>query len=164
MTLRDRAAELARTLDALSVAHGHRGQAAVALGVSRRTVLRAVRELGERVGQRAAADAARGEPWLSRGGKRAWSRAKGAGRERSMSEHLFGVGWGKVSDETRAKVEAALPDGVSFTNPTLPGQGPRYWFAAPNRGDPFNGRMARDVAEQLELVGLDIDHLASEDE
>lgn len=71
-----------------------------------------------------------------------------------MSEHHFGVGIGKLRDAARRRIDAvAERHGCSFHNPTLP-EGPRYWFAGPNRGTPFDERMGTAVYADLEREGL----------
>lgn len=37
---------------------------------------------------------------------------------------------------------------------TLPGDGPRYWFAGPNRGNPFDARLEQSVWQALRDAGL----------
>lgn len=65
-----------------------------------------------------------------------------------MSEHMFGVGKGEVSNAEYRSVEKAaraVRSDVAFACVFLPGTGWRHWFAGPNRGDPHDAAMARDV-------------------
>lgn len=77
-----------------------------------------------------------------------------------MSEYFFGVGCAKLAASFVKKIEEALKDtDVSLANPNLPGEGYRYWFAGPNRGDPWNTEMERDVFERLERAGIKLPNL-----
>jgi hypothetical protein len=72
-----------------------------------------------------------------------------------MSEHFFGVGRGAVSDELRERIDAIAEEhGATFVNPTLPGEGPRYWFACRNRGFPFDRDTERAVYASLDAAGI----------
>lgn len=72
-----------------------------------------------------------------------------------MSEHFFGLGRGKVSAATERKVDRiARKHGADFVSVTLPGEGPRYWFACPNRGQPFDDATSKAVLEELTAAGL----------
>lgn len=72
-----------------------------------------------------------------------------------MSEHMFGVGKGRLRAAVRNQIqEIARRHDCDFTNPTLPGDGPRYWFAGPNLGFPFDRKMEQSVWHDLEAVGL----------
>ena len=63
-----------------------------------------------------------------------------------MGEHFFGTGRGRVSARESARLERiARRHGASFVAVSLPGDGPRYWFLCPNRGEPFDGETARAV-------------------
>lgn len=71
-----------------------------------------------------------------------------------MSEHFFAVGRGKVSKQMTKRIESVIAStDATFSNPTLPGDGPRYWFAVPNRGEPFNSAAAREVCDLLKQAG-----------
>jgi hypothetical protein len=70
-----------------------------------------------------------------------------------MSEHMFGGGKGEVGKAEAARIDRAIAKTgheATFTNVKLPGDGWRYWFAGPNRGEPFDRQMA---AEVLDAVG-----------
>ena len=72
-----------------------------------------------------------------------------------MSEHLFGYGLGRVSAREARRIERALNRAglpVAFTSPTIPGRGPCYWFAAPNRGEPFDRKMEAAVLAAIGQV------------
>lgn len=73
-----------------------------------------------------------------------------------MSEYFFGYGVGQVSASRAARVDKiARRHGASFVAPSMP-EGPRFWFATPNRGEPFDRDTARTVlaAVQAELGGV----------
>lgn len=73
----------------------------------------------------------------------------------TMSEHLFGCGYGRINKTLEKRVDAiAKKFGASFTWIVEPSGEHRYWFAGPNRGEPFDGDMARDVAEALRVAGI----------
>lgn len=62
---------------------------------------------------------------------------------------------GAPSQATTRQVDAiAKEHGVDFVTVHLPGEGPRGWFSGPNRGQPFDDRLAREVREDLEAAGL----------
>lgn len=72
-----------------------------------------------------------------------------------MSEYFFGLGRGKVADSIRDRVDdICRAHNVAFVNPTMPGEGPRYWFAGPNRGEPFDKALRKAVMADLEAAGL----------
>ncbi len=74
-----------------------------------------------------------------------------------MSKYNFGLGRGKIPPRRRAIADRiAARHGADLCNPTMPGEGPRYWFSAPNLGEPFDSAVAHAVAEDLERAGLDI--------
>ena len=66
-----------------------------------------------------------------------------------MSEYFFGLGNGKVLQHERDRIERAIVradlDGVGLVCINDPGPGWRYWFTGPNRGEPFDRRLAADV-------------------
>lgn len=68
-----------------------------------------------------------------------------------MSETFFGCGRGKVAKRIdRALTKLARKHGADFVAVDLPGDGPRYWFAAPNRGEPFDRALAKEVLDAAE--------------
>lgn len=72
-----------------------------------------------------------------------------------MSEFCFLVGRGEVPAKTVKKIRAIEKEcRVDFHNPKLPGQGYRYWFSGPNRGNPFDRALADEVREALERAGI----------
>jgi hypothetical protein len=72
-----------------------------------------------------------------------------------MSEFFFGVGRGAVSTKRYKQIETvARTNGADFTRVTLPGEGPRFWFACPNRDHPFDKQIQQDVWEALRKEGL----------
>lgn len=75
-----------------------------------------------------------------------------------MGEHFFGTGRGRVSGRESARVDRiARRHGASFVAVSLPGDGPRFWFACPNRGEPFDGATARAVMAEVERVKVSAD-------
>ena len=81
--------------------------------------------------------------------------ASGASPE-SMTDHLHNLFRGPVSEEREAEIDAALKgaglDAVVVT--ITDSQGPRGWFASPNRGAPFDGQVERETRETLTAAGL----------
>jgi hypothetical protein len=77
-----------------------------------------------------------------------------------MSVFLFGSGSGEVSDELLEEVETVLVEAgeeeCSLVRYNDPASGPRYWFSGPNRGAPFDERMARRVFAALEAAGIQL--------
>jgi hypothetical protein len=72
-----------------------------------------------------------------------------------MSEFFFGLGRGRIPSREVAKINRITrPIGAVFTNPELPGEGYRYWFAAPNQGFPFDRDLSREVYAALERAGI----------
>jgi hypothetical protein len=70
-----------------------------------------------------------------------------------MSEHFFGLGKGEISAREEKRVtRIARRFGADFTSVTLPGDGPRYWFSCRNRGEPFDGELARVVLAAVGAV------------
>ena len=62
-----------------------------------------------------------------------------------MSGFLFGAGNGRVSQREGKRCDRiAQKHGASFVWVKMP-EGPRFWFACPNRGNPFD----RDTAEAV---------------
>ena len=71
-----------------------------------------------------------------------------------MSEYIFGTGHGKVSERERKRIDGVCANfafNTAFSNPTLP-EGPRYWFSADNRGEPFDGKLAAAVLAKVGKV------------
>jgi len=72
-----------------------------------------------------------------------------------MSEHYFGLGRGDVGPGVYQQAAAiAAKHGAHLVHVDLPGEGPRYWFAARNYGAPFDGATERAVLDDLEAGGL----------
>lgn len=72
-----------------------------------------------------------------------------------MSEYFFGLGRGRVRAEVRKQAEdVARKHGADFVVATIPGDGPRFWFACENRGQPFDGAVQKAVLANLEAEGL----------
>lgn len=73
-----------------------------------------------------------------------------------MSEFHFNVGNGKVSARERARIDRICRKfasrAVAFSNPTLPGDGPRYWFSATNLGGSLDSRIASEVMAEVGTV------------
>lgn len=72
-----------------------------------------------------------------------------------MSEYHFGLGRGRVDETIARKIDrVAQRHGATFVWGGIPGEGPRFWFACPNQGEPFD-RATRDaVIEELVNAGL----------
>lgn len=75
----------------------------------------------------------------------------------TMAQHMFGCGRGRINNKiaTRAN-EVARRHGAVLNNINNPGQGWIYWFAGPNRGDPFDRAMANAVRDDLEREGIEL--------
>ena len=72
-----------------------------------------------------------------------------------MWEHLFGVGGGQILADAGQRIDRiARRLGATFAWANLSGQGPRYWFACPDRGEGSNAQCERDVWAALEAEGL----------
>ena len=72
-----------------------------------------------------------------------------------MSEYMFGSGNGELTDDAREQIDAiAGENDCCVINPKLPGESWRYWFAGPNRGNPFDGAMRNAVMADLCTAGL----------
>ena len=72
-----------------------------------------------------------------------------------MGEYMFGLGRGRVSDATyKAAEDIAKRHDCTLNLYQDPGQGPRYWFAGPNLGEPFDGAMRSAVIADLDAAGL----------
>jgi hypothetical protein len=78
-----------------------------------------------------------------------------------MSDYFFGLGSGHLSAKA---AKAAAAAGATLVNHTDPGcrcgygcrsdcpANQRHWFAGPNRGQPFDGRLAAHVMEAVRSV------------
>jgi hypothetical protein len=74
-----------------------------------------------------------------------------------MSEFMFGVGKGLVSQRDGKRIDAvARKHECTFVWATIPGNGAQHWFAGPNRGNPFDGAMAKAVYADLDAAGIDV--------
>jgi hypothetical protein len=72
-----------------------------------------------------------------------------------VTVYHFGLGRGRVDYATSRRVdEIAAEHGVDFVVVNLPGEGWRYWFNAPNRGEPFDRDLARAVLDALVAAGV----------
>lgn len=73
-----------------------------------------------------------------------------------MSEHFFGTGRGKISNKLYRQIEQiANEHGADFTAADMP-EGPRYWFACRNLGEPFDSRTAREVMGAIAAAGIEL--------
>lgn len=68
-----------------------------------------------------------------------------------MSEFLFAGGEGHLP---RAADRIARRHGAVLVNHTEPGGRQLHWFAGPNRGEPFDGRLRDAVVRELEAAGI----------
>jgi hypothetical protein len=76
-----------------------------------------------------------------------------------VSEYFFGSGNGKIKPALAARIHRiAVQHGAHFVSVTVPGDGPRYWFTCPNRGNPFDQAIERAVWDALESEGLAHDY------
>lgn len=70
-----------------------------------------------------------------------------------MSEFHFGLGNGKVSARERARIDRICRKFASraaaFSNPTLPGEGARYWFSISNLGSGLDQRCASEIMSEV---------------
>lgn len=72
-----------------------------------------------------------------------------------MSEHFFGLGRGKITKKLGQQVDGiAKSHGAEFIWVTLPGDGPRFWFACDNIGEPFDSATAKEVLAAVRAAGL----------
>jgi len=70
-------------------------------------------------------------------------------------EYFFGCGFGRIADKTAKRIDKiAREHGACFIATKIPGDGWRYWFAAPNLGAPFDQQTAAAVWVDLERAGL----------
>jgi hypothetical protein len=69
------------------------------------------------------------------------------------SEYMFCVGRGKVSQRERARIDRICRKYASrqaaFSNPTLPGDGPKYWFSVTNLGSGLDQKVAAQILEEV---------------
>jgi hypothetical protein len=73
----------------------------------------------------------------------------------TTSEYLFGSGNGRVNTRLANRIDRiARKHGACFVWATIPGDGPRYWFACPNRGNPFDQATRDAVWGELIAAGL----------
>lgn len=67
---------------------------------------------------------------------------------------MFGSGNREIKDATSIKIDKiARKHGYVLNNPKLP-EGWRYWFAGPNRGNPFDQAAEEAIWADLETAGL----------
>jgi len=70
-----------------------------------------------------------------------------------MSEYHFNVGYGKVSQRERARIDRICRTYASrqaaFSNPTLPGDGPKFWFSITNLGSGLDGECAAKIMREV---------------
>ena len=74
-----------------------------------------------------------------------------------MGEFHFTVGTGRGKVTKRVAEQASkigLKHGATFVFVTLPGDGPRHWFAARGYGHPFDNATAKAVREELAAEGV----------
>lgn len=78
-----------------------------------------------------------------------------------MNEYMWGYGQGELSKTRGEKIDRiARKHGAAFTNPCMPGRGHVYWFAGPNRGEPFDRELSAAVEADLRRAGFDPTNLA----
>ena len=84
------------------------------------------------------------------------------------NQHFFGLGHGRISDARAKSIsDIASRHGADFIRYAEPScvcgygcrpfccaKAERFWFAAPNRGEPFDSATAHDVEVALKTVGL----------
>lgn len=68
-----------------------------------------------------------------------------------MDRHIFGQGPGHLPQRAD---EIAERRGAWLVNFTDPNGTKRHWFACKNKGEPFNGRTAAAVLDDLMRAGL----------
>jgi hypothetical protein len=73
-----------------------------------------------------------------------------------MSEYLFGVSRGpaRLGKHYNAVEKIANLHEATVVECEVPGTGYQRWFAGPNRGEPFDRKMAVAVAADLAAAGL----------
>lgn len=67
-----------------------------------------------------------------------------------MNEYIFGAHTGHL---TALAATIAKKHGADHINFTEPAGHTRGWFVGPNRGEPFNSRMASAVLADIDRVG-----------
>jgi hypothetical protein len=65
--------------------------------------------------------------------------------------YLFGCGAGHLPAKAQ---RIAAKFGADLVNYTEPRGRKRHWFAGPNRGQPFDQQLSRDVMAALEAAGI----------
>jgi hypothetical protein len=74
-----------------------------------------------------------------------------------MSEYMFGVRTGAtpIPAADSDRIEAIADDnGCTFVEIREPTGQWKAWFAGPNRGDPFDAILSREVRGDLDAAGL----------
>lgn len=72
-----------------------------------------------------------------------------------MGEFCFFSGQGRFTKANAKKIDrVAQQCGADLVTYQDPGSGPKYWFAADNRGDPFDRQLVDEVREALKTAGL----------
>ena len=72
-----------------------------------------------------------------------------------MSEYHFGYGHGRLSPQEYQRIADIIrKHGMTITNAKRPGEGWVYWFAAPDRGEPFNDELAKAVMAEVGSVAV----------
>jgi hypothetical protein len=67
-----------------------------------------------------------------------------------MTEYMFGVSHDRPTRKIARKMNtAAKKHGAYLVEAHLPGTGYQRWFCGPNRGEPFNGAMAKAVLADI---------------
>ena len=72
-----------------------------------------------------------------------------------MNKFHFGLGSGKVSKQEEKRINRILNNGnygVDFFAISAIGIGTRYWFSGPNRGHPFDQKLANKVLSAIGTV------------
>lgn len=74
-----------------------------------------------------------------------------------MGEYFFGLGRGRVKASVERRVDRiAKKHGARFVAVKLPGEGPRFWFSGPNRGEPFDRALALEVLAAVAAEGIEL--------
>lgn len=71
-----------------------------------------------------------------------------------MSEHMYGVSKVRPPRAVAREMEQAskAAGGWGLVEATLPGTGYQRWYTGPNRGFPFDDRLARETYEALDAM------------
>lgn len=79
-----------------------------------------------------------------------------------MSEYMFGVSHHRptIHGKRPATIRRKLQDiaelhGCTFIEANIPGTGYQRWFAAPNRGNPFDQQLSDRVYEDMKKAGIE---------